>query len=295
MSSTNNKQEGRKQSFFNARLTSTISIALVLYVLGGVTLMGLLAAELSSYVKENIGFSIVLSDKASDKQIGQLQRELDNAVYVKSYDYISKEAALQELIAQLGEDPEEFLGYNPLLASMEVCLKSEYANNDSLQWIESKMRAHSYVTELNYQKDLIQLVNDNIKRIGVALLALAFVFMFISFALISNTIRLMAYSKRFLIHTMKLVGATPAFICRPFIGANIGIGIVAALLAIAMLGGSLYYMSTQIENIYTLVNIESLLIVAGVVIVLSVIITSISAFLAVNRYIRMDRDDLYYV
>lgn len=295
MSSDNTKQQVRKQSFFNARLTSTISIALVLYVLGGVTLMGLLATELSSFVKENIGLSIVLSDNTTPKQIEQLKRELDKGSYVKDYNYISKEQALDEIVEQLGENPEDFLGYNPLLASMEVRLKSEYANNDSLQWINREIRSHSYVSELNYQKDLIQLVNDNIKRIGIALLVMALVFLFISFALISNTIRLMAYSKRFLIHTMKLVGATPGFIRRPFIVSNIFTGIIAAILAIALLAGSLYYAATHIENIYTLAPPQSLLIVAGVVVLLSIIITTISAFFAVNRYIRMDRDDLYYI
>lgn len=139
------------------------------------------------------------------------------------------------------------------------------------------------------------MVNENIKRIGVVLIAIALIFMFISFALVSNTIRLMAYSKRFLIHTMKLVGATPAFIRRPFILSNVANGIMAALLAILMLVGSLYYMGTQVENLFTLIPLEALLMVGGIVLVLGIVLTAVSAYMAVSRYIHMERDNLYYV
>lgn len=291
----NKNQQVRHTSFFNARLTSTISISLVLFILGLIALIGILATEISQYVKENIGFSIVLKDTSKESDIKRLQKELDRAVFVKSAQYITKEEALKELIEDLGENPEEFLGFNPLQASIEVKLNAAYANTDSLGWIEKKLQKQPAIRSITYRADLIQSVNDNARRIGVILGGLAVVLMAISFALISNTIRLNAYSKRFLIHTMKLVGATPGFIRKPFIVSNLINGLVASFLAIAMLTGCVYYLNNEIENFHTLVNLRSLLYVYGIVIVLGMLISSISAFFAVNRYIRMNSDDLYYV
>lgn len=258
-------------------------------------LMGFLANNLSRHVKENIGFSIILNESAGEQQVHQLQRMLERADYVKAAQYISKEDALKEVMIELGENPEDVLGVNPMQSSIEVKLKADYANTDSLVLIEKKLRDQVVVSEIMYQKDLIQSVNDNMSRIGLILLALAVVLMIISFALISNTIRLGAYSKRFLIHTMKLVGATPAFIRRPFIISNIINGIVASVIAMLLLSGCVYYLMTEMENFTTLLSVPMMLLVFLTVLVLGVILSAVSAYWAVNRYIRMDRDDLYYV
>ena len=194
-------KSGRHITFFNARLTSTISISLVLFILGIVVLMGILATRLSMYVKENMGFSIVLKENVKESQVKKLQKKLDIAPYVRATQYISKEDALKELEVELGENPKDLLGFNPLQASIEVKLRSDYAHPDSLVWIEKGLRKGTVaIDDIVYQKDLIQLVNDNIRRISFMLLGLAVVLMLISFALISNTIRLGAYSKRFIIH-----------------------------------------------------------------------------------------------
>ena len=285
-------KSGRHITFFNARLTSTISISLVLFILGIVVLMGILATRLSMYVKENMGFSIVLKENVKESQVKKLQKKLDIAPYVRATQYISKEDALKELEVELGENPKDLLGFNPLQASIEVKLRSDYAHPDSLVWIEKGTVA---IDDIVYQKDLIQLVNDNIRRISFMLLGLAVVLMLISFALISNTIRLGAYSKRFIIHTMKLVGATPAFIRKPFIISNIINGIIGAFIAMALLSGCVYYLLTEFDNLYTLIDISSLFWVFVIVLLLGVVLTAISAWFAVNRYIRMDRDNLYYV
>ena len=283
-------------SFFNSRLTSIISIALVLFLLGLILLMGLLGNQLSVYVKENISFSIVLKENVKESQVKKLQKKLDIAPYVRATQYISKEDALKELEVELGENPKDLLGFNPLQASIEVKLRSDYAHPDSLVWIEKGLRKGTVaIDDIVYQKDLIQLVNDNIRRISLMLLGLAVVLMLISFALISNTIRLGAYSKRFIIHTMKLVGATPAFIRKPFIISNIVNGIIGAFIAMALLSGCVYYLLTEFDNLYTLIDISSLLWVFVIVLLLGVVLTAISAWFAVNRYIRMDRDNLYYV
>ena len=289
-------KSGRHITFFNARLTSTISISLVLFILGIVVLMGILATRLSMYVKENMGFSIVLKENVKESQVKKLQKKLDIAPYVRATQYISKEDALKELEVELGENPKDLLGFNPLQASIEVKLRSDYAHPDSLVWIEKGLRKGTVaIDDIVYQKDLIQLVNDNIRRISFMLLGLAVVLMLISFALISNTIRLGAYSKRFIIHTMKLVGATPAFIRKPFIISNIINGIIGAFIAMALLSGCVYYLLTEFDNLYTLIDISSLLWVFVIVLLLGVVLTAISAWFAVNRYIRMDRDNLYYV
>ena len=289
-------KSGRHITFFNARLTSTISISLVLFILGIVVLMGILATRLSMYVKENMGFSIVLKENVKESQVKKLQKKLDIAPYVRATQYISKEDALKELEVELGENPKDLLGFNPLQASIEVKLRSDYAHPDSLVWIEKGLRKGTVaIDDIVYQKDLIQLVNDNIRRISFMLLGLAVVLMLISFALISNTIRLGAYSKRFIIHTMKLVGATPAFIRKPFIISNIINGIIGAFIAMALLSGCVYYLLTEFDNLYTLIDISSLFWVFVIVILLGVVLTAISAWFAVNRYIRMDRDNLYYV
>lgn len=285
----------RYSSFFNARLTSTISIALVLFILGLIALIGIMASEISMYVKENIGFSIVLKDNLKENDINRMQKQLEATKFVKSVTYLSKEQALKELTAELGENPEEFLGFNPLQASLEVKLNARYANSDSLQWIEKKLNSYSGISDIAYRKDLIQLVNENVQRIGAILLLFAGILMIISFALISNTIRLSAYSKRFLIHTMKLVGATPGFIRRPFIISNIINGIVASVLAIGMLTGCIYYLSSAVDNFSILMSLNYLLSVYVIVFVLGIFLTAVSAYFAVNKYIRMNQDDLYYV
>ena len=174
-------------------------------------------------------------------------------------------------------------------------MKADYANTDSLAVIEKNLRGQVIVSDILYQKDLIQSVNDNMSRIGLVLLALAIVLMLISFALISNTIRLGAYSKRFLIHTMKLVGATPAFIRRPFIVSNVINGIVASVIAMFLLSGCIYYLMSEMENFTTLLSVPMMVLVFLSVLILGIILTAVSAYWAVNRYIRMDRDDLYYI
>lgn len=282
-------------SFFNSRLTSIISIALVLFLLGLIFFIGLLGQKLSVYVRENISFSVVLKENSKDADIKKMQKQLDSRPYIKSTEYISKEQAAKELEEELGENPETFLGFNPLQASIEVKLNSEYANPDSLLIIEKQIKSYTDVSELLYRKDMMQLVNDNLKRTGIILLTLAAVLMIISFVLISNTIRLLIYSKRFLIHTMQLVGATSGFIRRPFIRYNVASGIVAAVLAVGMLTGVLYYVQRDFPGFIDLLDIRSLLIVFGAVLALGICLSFVATCFAVNKYLRMDADKLYHV
>jgi len=282
-------------SFSNSRFTSVVSIALVLYLLGLIFLMALLGNKLSVYVKENLSFSVVLKEDQKEADIKRIQKNLDDLPFIKSTEYISKEQAARELEEELGENPETFLGFNPLQASIEVKLRSEYANPDSLANIERKIKSYTSVSELLYRKDMMEVVNDNIQRIGLILMTLALVLMIISFVLISNTIRLLIYSKRFLIHTMQLVGATAGFIRRPFINYNMVSGILAAILAILLLIASLYYLQSELAGFVQILDVGSLLLVFVVVLALGLVLSIVATYFAVSRYLRMDADKMYYI
>ena len=276
-------------SFFHSRFTSVMSIALVLFLMGLICLMGLLGNKLSIYVKENMSFSIVLKDNIKDMEVKRIQKSLDALPFIKSTEYISKEQAAKELEEELGEKPETFLGFNPLQASIEVKLRSQYANP------EHKIQSYTSVSEMLYRRDMMEMVQHNMKRIGLILLGLAIVLTIISFVLISNTIRLLIYSKRFLIHTMQLVGATPGFIRAPFIRYNVVSGIIAAILAICLLTGALYYLQSELTGFIQILDIPTLLMVYGAVLAMGIILSICATFVSVNKYLRMSFDKLYYV
>lgn len=282
-------------SQLHSRLTSIMSIALVLFLLGLILLIGVLGKELSAYVKENISFSIVLKDALSTTEIKKMQKQLDALPYIKSTTYISKEQAAKELEEELGENPETFLGFNPLQASIEVKLHSEYANPDSLQHIEKAIKNYTTVSDLLYRKDMMQMVNENVKQVSLILLTLAVILMAISFVLISNTIRLLIYSKRFLIHTMKLVGATAGFIRRPFIWYNLVSGFFASILAILMLTGALYYLQNELDGFIRLLDFQILFFVFAGVLVMGILLSTVATVFAVNKYLRMNVDKLYNI
>ena len=282
-------------SFFHSRLTSIISISLVLFLLGLIFLIGLLGNKLSVYVKENISFSIVLKDRQKEADIKKMQRTLKALPFIKSTEYISKEQAAKELEEELGENPETFLGFNPLQASIEVKLHSQYANPDSLKMIEKRIKNYTSVSDLLYRKDMMEMVNDNMKRVSLILLALAGVLMTISFVLIGNTIRLLIYSKRFLIHTMKLVGATAGFIRRPFVWYNVVSGFFASILAILMLTGALFYLQNELSGFIQLLDIKALIIAYVGILIIGISLSIVATVFAVNKYLRMDVDKLYYI
>jgi len=282
-------------SFFNSRLISIISISLALFLMGLFFIIGLLGSELSVYLRENISFSIVLKDGIKDTEVQQMQDNLNDLQFIKSTRYISKDEAAKEMVAELGEDPQIFLGFNPFQATIEAKLKSEYANIDSLQVIEKRLASYSNISELLYQQDMLQIVNNNIKRIGLVLVVLTLILMLISFALINNTIRLLIYSKRFLIYTMRLVGATPGFIRKPFIRYNISSGFIAGVLAIIMLSGVLYYLQKELAGLDQIIRWEGLVFIYALVLAVGILLSVVAACLAVNRYLKMKRGKMYYI
>lgn len=283
-------------SYFDMQfITSGISTTLVLLLLGLVVFFVLAAHNLSVYVKENISFSVLISDDMKEGDILKLQKKLDKEAFVKQTEYISKKQALREQTEAMGTDPQEFLGYNPFTASIEIKLHSDYANSDSIAKIEKLIKKDTNIREVLYQKDLIDAVNDNIRNISLLLLGLAVILTFISFALINNTIRLAIYSKRFLIHTMKLVGASWSFIRRPFLRRNFWIGVLAAFIADGILWGAALWLVSYEPDLVKVITPDVMLSVSLAVLVFGVLITWLCALLSINKYLRMKASTLYYI
>ncbi|MFB6343385.1 cell division protein FtsX [Saccharicrinis sp. FJH62] len=278
----------------NSHFTVTISITLVLFLIGIMGILIFSGDQISDYVRENIGFSIILKDDAKDVDVHRIQKYLDATEYVKSTQYIDKEKAAEELQAELGEDFIEFLGYNPLLASIEVKLKAEYANPDSLTIIENEFKAYPQIKEVIYQKDLVSLVNENVRKITVVLLLFCLLLFIVSVALINNTIRLAIYSQRFLINTMQLVGATRSFIRRPFVNRIILDGLIAAVLAILLLTAAIYSIQNELSAIISLKDLDLIAMVYSLVLLIGIIISQMSAYFALNKYLRLRSDELYF-
>lgn len=277
-------------------VTSCISTTMVLLLLGLVVFFVLSARNLSVYVKENINFSILIDDDMKERDILKLQKKLDKEPFVKESEYISKKQALREHTEAMGTDPQEFLGFNPFTASIEVRLHSDYANPDSIAKIEKLFKKSSTnIKDVLYQKDEINYVHENIRRISVMLLGLAAILTFISFSLINNTIRLTVYSKRFLIHTMKLVGASWGFIRRPFLRRNFWIGVLSALVADGMLWGVARWLISIQPELIRVVTPDVMLLVSVAVLAFGVIITWLCALFSVNKYLRMKATTLYYI
>ena len=290
------KSRNNAVSYFDMQfITSSISTTLVLLLLGLVVFFVLAANNLSVYVRENINFSVLISDDMKETDILKLQKRLNNEPFVKETEYISKKQALKEETEAMGTDPQEFLGYNPFTASIEIKLHSDYANSDSIAKIEKLIKRNTNIQDVLYQKDLIDAVNENIRNISLVLLALAVMLTFISFALINNTIRLAIYSKRFLIHTMKLVGASWGFIRRPFLKRNIWSGVLAAFIADTILMGAAYWLVSYEPELIRVITPEVMLLVSGAVLVFGVVITFLCAYLSINKYLRMKASTLYYV
>ncbi|MDR0798899.1 MAG: permease-like cell division protein FtsX [Dysgonamonadaceae bacterium] len=281
--------------FVNAKITATISISLVLFLFGIVLLLSLFTNNFSNYMKETMSFDLLLEDSISDDQIAHLQDRLNQTEFVKSTQYISKEDAAKQIGMELDHQVEDFLGFNPLPAIIAVNFYSQYANSDSLSRIQMQLKGFSSsIKSMDYQEELLDMANDNLRRIAIFVLLFALLLLFISYALISSTIRLMIYSKRFLIYTMQLVGAKRSFIRRPFVRSNLLLGILAAFLACGLLAGLFYYLSRKIQDILLYINWESLAITGACLLVLGILIAWISTQLAVNKYLRMERETLNY-
>ena len=274
---------------------SLMSIALVLFLLGVFALLIMHAQKLSNHLKENIGFEIVMNSNVKEANILRLQKELDAMPAVKSTEYITKEEAIRRLSDDLGEDFLQWLGNeeNPLLPSIDVRFNAAWANNDSLNVIESQLLGNADIKEVYYQKSLVDLINQNVRRIGFALMIASVILLIIAVTLIRNTIRLSIYSKRFLVRSMQLVGATASYIRRPFIKSGISQGFFGALLADAFLALLLYGLNKRIPEMSAIQDYKIIIGIFIGIIILGILLGGLSTHSALRKYLNADVDRLY--
>ena len=283
-------------SYFNTNVTSIISVSMVLLLLGIVALIGVAANEATRQIRANVGIDVSMSEIATDSQVDALKRELTHAAYAASVKYVSKDEALMLWKEDTGEDLMEVIGFNPLTAEFEVHVKSEYASVDSLNHISAMLKRNPAIDEVKVHTDQVEAMNRSVRQTATILLVVAVAMMIISLALINNTVRMTVYSRRFLIHTMKLVGATPGFIRKPIVVSNMLNGVVAACIATALLGGIVYYLSLDGlvgAAVTMLVSVGGMLMIGVALAVVGAVLCAVAAYFAANKYIKLDYDRLF--
>ncbi|MDR0186120.1 FtsX-like permease family protein [Prevotella brunnea] len=291
---TKRRNKSRKQRSLQV-VTLCISTAMVLILIGMVVLTVFTSRNLSSYVKENLTITMILQPDMSNEECATLCTRVNNLRYISNLNFISKEEALKEGTKELGANPAEFAGENPFTAEIELRLKANYANNDSIQWIAKELKTYKGVSDIAYRQDLVESVNRTLSKIGLVLLVIAALLTVVSFSLINNTIRLSVYARRFSIHTMKLVGASWNFIRMPFLRRAILEGLISAVLAIVVLGIGMYFLYSYDPEITVVLNQEVLLITALVMLTFGILITFFCSWLSVNKFLKMKAGDLYKI
>lgn len=275
--------------------TTTISVALVLFLVGLESMLFLSAHELMRHVKESMVLSIVMTENTNDEDIARMERLLDVVPYSLDYQYISREQALQDHIENLGEDPQDFLGFNPLTDAFEVHLNADYAQMDSVAKIEESLLTLPFVAKVVYQKDVMKVLDNNLSEVSFMLSGIALILLLIALVLISNTIQLQVYSKRFIINTMRLVGATPWVIKWPFVRRNLRMGIEAALVALMLLAMTYYYCQVHMGVMLFPLIWQNVGFVIALMLAIGLLITFLASVAATNRYIRMKTSKMYEI
>lgn len=283
-----------KKRISRSYLTSTISISMVLFLIGILGLVLLNAERLAKYVRENIGFTLVLNEAVQESEIDGLMKTLSATDFVKSVEYINKETAAERLKVELGEDFMGFLGYNPLLSSIDVKLLADYATPEKLVVLEKKFMEYPQVKEVLFQRDMVNIINENVKKIGIILVFFSGLLLFIFSALINNTIRISIYSQRFIINTMLLVGATNRFIRNPFVKRSVTYGIAGALAANVLLFILMFTYSQELKGIVDTEDYKIFAVVFVADLLIGVLISWSSTYFAVNKFLRLKFDELFY-
>lgn len=284
----------QKRRLISSYFSVVISISLVLFLLGLLGLLVLNTKKVADHFKEQIALTIYLKDTAKEVEINQLQKSLALAEYTKSTNFVSKEDAAKAHSEEIGEDFMDFLGYNPLQNSIDVYFNADYVSEVQIAEISRDLTEKDFIDEVVYDKPLIALLNDNVKRISFWILVVSGIFTFIAVLLINSSIRLSVYSKRFTIKTMQMVGATKGFIRRPFIWKSIKLGMIGAILALAGMAGVLYYINKSFPELNLLSNQVLLASLFGAVFLLGIIISWLSTFFATQRFLNLQTDELYY-
>jgi cell division transport system permease protein len=290
----------RKENRANQRrlrssyLTSVISISLVLFLIGIVGLLIINGRNISNKVRENIGFNVILKENVKEADIYQLQKVLDSKHYILSTEYITKAEAALETEQLIGDDFVEFLGYNPLPPSIKVRLQASYTKPDSVMFIEQELLNYEPVSEVVYKKSLLYAINENIRKISIVILSFSLLLLLVAVTLINNTIRLSIYSKRFIINTMQLVGATSGFIRKPFLLRSALNGFIGSVIAMGLLCGIIYVTEEELEGLISFNDLELIALLSLSILAVSIVINWISTFFAVNKYLNIQTDKLYY-
>ena len=284
----------QRRKLISSYFSVILSIALVLFLLGLLGLLVLNTKKLADHFKEEITLSVFLKDTAKEVEIGELQKRLVMSEYTKSAVFVSKDEAAAEHSAEIGEDFLEFLGYNPLKNSIDVNLNAEYVSTAQVDSIAQSIASQSFVEEVSFDRPTLDLLTRNVKRVGVVILIASGLFTLIAVLLINSSIRLSIYSKRFIIKTMQMVGATKSFIRKPFIWTNIKLGVIGAVLALSGLAGLLFYLDRNFPQLGLLEDVVQLAVVFAGVFLAGVLISLISTFFATQRFLNLRTDDLYY-
>lgn len=284
----------QKRKLISSYFSVVISIALVLFLLGCLGLLVLNAKKVADHFKEQVVMTIYLNDSAKDVEVKQLEKTLAMSEYTKSTEYVSKEAAAESMKAETGEDFMDFVGYNPLQNSIDVHLKADFVSVETLASITEELSNKKFIEDIRYDNDLVELMNDNVKKITFWVLVISAIFTLIAVLLINSSIRLAVYSKRFIIKTMQMVGATKSFIRRPFVYHSVKLGIIGAFIALIGMGFVLYYLDQTFSELHLL---DNPILIGGlfvVIFLLGILITWISTFIATQRFLNLKTDALYY-
>lgn len=284
----------QKRRLISSYFSVVISISLVLFLLGLLGLLVLNTKKVADHFKEQIALTVYLKDTAKDVEIEQLKKSLALAEYTKTSVFVSKEEAAEEHSKEIGEDFMEFLGYNPLQNSIDIHMKADYVSSDQIDKIAEDLTSKNYVDEVVYDKPLISLLNDNVKKISFWILVVSGIFTFIAVLLINSSIRLAVYSKRFIIKTMQMVGATKSFIRRPFIWQSVKLGIIGAVLALIGMAAVLYYLNNSFPELELLSDKKVMAALFGGIFLMGLLITWLSTFFATSRFLNLKTDELYY-
>ncbi|WP_369998426.1 cell division protein FtsX [Winogradskyella sp.] len=284
----------QKRKLISSYISVVISIALVLFLLGCLGLLVINSKKVADHFKEQVVMTIYLNDTAKEVEVNQLQKTLAMADYTKEAKYVSKEEAAELMKAETGEDFMDFVGYNPLKNSIDVYLKADFVTTEQLTEITETLSNKTFIEEIRYDNDLVELMNDNVKKISFWVLVISGLFTLIAVLLINSSIRLAVYSKRFIIKTMQMVGATKSFIRRPFVWKSIQLGVIGAIIALIGMAIVLYYLDLTFPELELLRNTVMIIALFVGVFLLGVVITWISTFIATQRFLNLKTDQLYY-
>jgi cell division transport system permease protein len=289
-----NEKKINRRRLTSSYLTSIISISLVLFLIGMLGLLIINGRNINQTVRESIGFNVILKENVRDADIIQLQKVLDAKPYTLSTEYITKEQAALETEQLVGGDFVEFLGYNPLPPSIKLRLQASYTRPDSVIFIEEEILNYEPVSEVVYKKTLLYAINENIRKISIVILGFSLLLTLVAITLINNTIRLSIYSKRFIINTMQLVGATRGFIKKPFLIKSVLNGIIGAVIAMGLIEGILYIAADELDNLISFSDFELMALLGAAILIISIVINWISTFFAVSKYLDIHTDKLYF-